>query len=133
MAEAIISQEGNAASSDWSIAELNYTIDDDWVNINTDERFMGIIDPVYTNYLNITYPIVFNNNREFNNFGDLYTAVGNTPGNLFLCYSPYGGQWIGNREISIPNIAYANQLSYIVARGMSPPASPIYLAAKFIN
>lgn len=132
MAEAIISQEGNT-SSDWSIAELNYTIDDDWVNINTDERFMGIIDPVYTNYLNITYPIVFNNNREFNNFGDLYTAVGNTPENLFLCYSPYGGQWIGNREVSIPNIAYTDQLSYIVARVTSPPSSPIYLAAKFIN
>lgn len=132
MAEAIISQEGNT-SSDWSIAELNYTIGDDWVNINTNESFMGIIDPVYTNYLNITYPIVFDNNREFNNFGDLYAAVGNSPENLFLCYSPYGGQWIGNREISIPDIAYTNQLSYIVARGISPPAGPIYLAAKFIN
>lgn len=82
---------------------------------------MGIIDPVYTNYLNITYPIVFNNNREFNNFGDLYTAVGNIPGNLFLCYSPYGGQWIG-----IPSIAYTNQLSYIAARATSPPSGPIY-------
>ena len=73
MAEAIISQEGNT-SSDWSIAELNYTIDDDWANINTNESFMGIIDPVYT-----------------------------------------------------------NQLSYIAARATSPPAGPIYLAAKFIN
>lgn len=132
MAEAIISQEGNTSSSDWQVAILNYTISDDWTNINPDERFFGIMDPVYSNYLTITYPIVFND-REFNNFTDLYTAVGNKPANLLICSSPYGGQFIGNRDISISNIGDANRLGYIVARSTASPGGPIYIAAKFVD
>lgn len=130
MAEAIISQEGNTSSSDWQVAILNYTISDDWININPNETVFGIMDPVYTNYLTITYPIVFND-REFNTFSDLYAAVGQNPANLLICYSPYGGQWIGNREISISGID--NQLAYMVARSTAEPGGPIYIAAKFVN
>lgn len=132
MAEAIISQEGNTSSSDWQVAILNYTISDDWTNINPDERFFGIMDPVYTNYLTITYPIVFNN-REFNTFSELYAAVGQNPVNLLICYPPYGGQWVGNKEINIGNIANTNELAYIAARSTQSPTSPIYIAAKFVD